>query len=475
MAVVDTNTGALVSGAAYELSGRQTGPLISDGDRAYQTTTTSSGTATVNPRTYVAIFDENTGQMVGASPIEIAGDNSDNVIVGQNDRVYLVATQYSNPSNFSDTDTVVAVIDTATGVLVGGAPLVIEAPRANALVIDDDHRRAYLTTSQNNVTQVTIINTETRDVVATSSDIEGSPSNCSLVLNESGDRAYLVTQFYNGSGFETNLTAIDTGDGSDENIITVDGYSINDPVLDDNNHIYLTTVDNNITTVRAIDSDSGVVLDSVDVEDVYSSYPAVLSKSGDLVYVYLSGQADDGTPMARMAVFDTATGTAAPTIELAGQSYEAIDVGDHVYVTTYLYDEEDGSATTAISIIDGHTGQKLTSSPMEIDGFIDPNVITVGDRAYLVTYDDIAQTVHFAVIDLENYELLNEEPIAVTGSLEDYVFDDTEDGAAHLLVSAFDEAAGTYETTIATVDPVSGDVDPSAATSTLSHSTAEAS
>ena len=66
---------------------------------------------------------------------------------------------------------------------------------------------------------------------------------------------------------------------------------------------------------------------------------------------------------------------------------------------------------------------------------------------------------HLAVIDLQNNKLVTDEPIPLLGFPDDYYFGANEDGNPYLVVSSFNSGDGTSQTTVATVDPVDGDVD----------------
>lgn len=489
--LIDNDQGAATDNKLLRLSKNtnsySAGRLLVRGDRIYVTTDGTdpqSGTRLTN----LAILDANSGELL-ATPLAVAGDNmsGDDIVFGGNDRAYLIRHDWT--ADPTADQTYVAVVDTATGQLVGSEPIDTNGQPTGNLVVDDSTGRAYLTTirstSSGGKTWITVIDTENGRAVDTPVERDGIGIH-SVVLSKNGDRAYQLLQ----TGSFTSLadssqtivvvnTATGAADGADIEV-NVPGGAGGDLVLDHNangnEHAYVSTItpDYQHTTITAIDLQIRTVVGQIaDIDGIPPRAP-VVSGSGKTVYQVVDGTDGSGALVTRVALFDTATGAAiGQPIEVAGgQANEVQEIGNRLYVQTEQFDVRDPDNSTddtyvsRVAVINTQTGQ-LMGAPLQTDGSTAGDITVNGDRAYQRTVDEDRQITRITVIDATTGQRVGAGPIALDGTIpDDFAASPfNPPGDAPLVfggddrvyqVTEFDNNDGTYTVRVAVIDTESG-------------------
>jgi hypothetical protein len=452
VAAIDAETGELVDndqGAAsddkllrlpIDSNNYSNGRLLVHGNRIYAVTV-APDPATGTPSTHLAILNADTGELL-ATPITVTGENmsGDDIVFGGNDRAYLVRHDWTADSTADQT--YVAVVNTATGQLVGSQPVSTNGQPTGNLVIDDSTGRAYLTTIRNTSsggkTWITVIDTEDGQPVNTPVERDGLGIH-SVVLSKNGDRAYQLLQtgdFSSPADSSQTIAVINTttgaADGADVDV-DVPGGSGGDLVLDHNangnEHAYVSTLtpDYQHTTITVIDTQTRTVVDRVADINGAPPRPPVLSGNGKTVYQVIDGTDGSGAMVTRVAVFDTATGTAigAQPIEvMGGQADEVQEIGDRLYVQTTAHnvndpdDFADDTDTSRVAVINTQTGQ-LMGAPLQTDGITAGDIVVNGDRAYQRTVDETRQITRITVLDTTTGQRVGASPIEIDGTIPD--------------------------------------------------------
>ena len=477
--VIDTQTGEVVSDDPVALAGQSDQGLIIKGNRAYVNTYTYDPVANGSVA-HIAIFDTESGELVGGEPIDVVGGNT--FVVGGNDRAYVTGYDFLNDQ------TRVTIIDTTNGDLVDDGTIVASGQENSVLVLDDDHQRAYFTTrstTSNQAVWVGAVDTINGRLVGAPVEIDGAANSQRVVVSDDGSRAYVLTSAgdtANGVPTTTTVTVINAADGTGSTLKTVDGWADYNLVLGPGGRVYVATNAAESpgyfsTTTTAIDS-TGAVVDTATTNGTPLGGPT-LSANGRTVYQVISGfNSDTNTSAAYIAVFDASTGTAiGDPVEVPGQVVGAFtnegphisEVGDHLYVTTEEYVEgaapgnADDMYKTRIASIDTRTGQ-LVGDPVEVEGKVTGRMQVAGDRVYQQTSDrwKNVQTTRVVVIDAATGKLVDGSSPIVLSGLPDQVGASTYsplvfDGAGNAYqVTTFNNGNGTYTVRVAVIDGENG-------------------
>jgi hypothetical protein len=496
IAAIDAETGELVDNDQGAVSNNKllqlpvgaepfsNGRLLVHGNRIYALTETiDSSTGTQS--NHLAVIDAGSGQLLG-TPVTFTGERmgSDDIVFGENDRAYLVRHDWTADPSADKTN--IAVINTATGQLVGGAAVSVDGQPTGDLVVDDRTDRAFLTTVRDTPegpkTWVNVVDTAIGLKVGTPVERDGRGMH-SVVLSKDGDRAYQLTQ--NGDYLDpdtvSTITVINTTTGAVDGIdIVLDGSPGGDLVLDrnanGNEHAYVTTQDTDFqeSSITVIDLQTRSVVDEVVDINGFPS-PLTLSSNGKTVYRVIAGTDPDTSALVtRVAVFDTVTGTAiGQPIEITGgQADEPQEVGDRLYVQTTETqlndpeDFEDDVVVSRVAVINTETGQRL-GIPVETEGNIAGDIIVNGDRAYQRTEDEQRQISRITVINTDTGQRVGATPVEVdgliaenlsqtpTGIPRDAVLVFGENDRAYQ-VTEFDEGDGTFTVRLAVINTETG-------------------
>ncbi len=368
-----------------------------------------------------------------SSPFTFNGQRTgEQEIIFSGDRAYLVGHDWTTDSTADKTN--IAVINVTTGQLVD----VVSAdgqPMGN-LVVDDSTGRAYMTTLRftpgGPKTWVNVIDTEDGALVGSPIEIDGIGIH-SVVLNRDGSRAYQLSHNgESGAGGASTITVINTTTGARDGTdidVDVPGGVGGDLVLDGNTagneHAYVTTInpDSQHATITVIDTETRAVVDQLNDINGYPPRSLALSDNGKSVYqVFDATDPDTGAYITRVAVFNTATGTAVgqPITIAGGRADEVQEVGDRLYVQTVQNnvndpdDYDDDTVTSRVAVINTQTGQ-LMSSPLETEGGIAGDIIVNGDRAYQTTVDEERQITRVTVINTATGARVGATPIEING------------------------------------------------------------
>ncbi|WP_445169408.1 hypothetical protein ACTXG7_08855 [Mycolicibacterium sp. Dal123E01] len=421
-------------------------PILSaDGKRAYQVSETSeqSGRGT----TTVGIVNTVTGTAVGV-PITLQGQRVGALLVSTDGtRIYQTVQEF-DPTTETYTTTV-AIINTATGALVG-TPVVLDGAAGGLLQLSSDGTRAFQTSkvfdaaTSKYTSTVAVIDTVSGGLVGTPLTAAGSPYSrrlfgiyyAPLQFSADGARAYLTT------------TTDDSGTSTIQHTTTV--------VL--------------INTATATQIGAPIVLDGEPVG------PLALSADGTRAFrVSLIHGIDYAPDTTLVAVFDATTGvlvdtpvtltgyvaggrsTSAPTTPVVQFSPD----GSRAFLT--VVNPDGGNETTKVVMIDSASGSLLgTPTVMSWEAFgslqQSPNDPT---RYYQVVQHPVSVD---APLGFTSVQVINSangapigEPVVVDGLLGT-VLEYNADGTRAFLISStnLDTAPTSTKTFVAVINSVTG-------------------
>lgn len=344
----------------------------------------------------------------------------------------------------SRTTNTLAVADATTGGQIG-SQIKLKGHVESAL-LSDDGRRAVITTADGSGTRVTVLDMTT-GLQAGATIALGDASAASPVLSADGGRALIVTRRYDPKGATpTRLTVIDTASGALLRTVEVPGLSSNPLLNADGTRAVVTlgppSYDPTATSIQVavINTVTGATLGTSTVPCGPSVVPEMISddervlivtestdKSSHLAIVDTRTGSQIGATLAfdghvmqvrvdgpkvlvvtdafdevtrtdttRVVLADSTTGThSGSTVVLPGavfpDSLVLTSDGSRAVVTTHVYDNATGAASTSVAVVDAIQGGQI-GPPLVVDGFLsagNPVLSADGHRALVVASDAV--------------------------------------------------------------------------------------
>jgi DNA-binding beta-propeller fold protein YncE len=277
----------------------------------------------------------------------------------------------------------VTVINTANNTVVNTVNL---GGSVGLTQIAPDGNHVFVETLDSSSVTVTMLDGRTGTTTGTPAQISGFPIG---YLAFSGNRGYLTTISSTANSSTTTVTAIDAADNSIVGSTNFDGVADGGVVISpDGTKAAQATHDpysGTASTLTLFDPRTGAVTDTpVSLDGWRDSYvPALFSRGGDRLSVITTVNG----VQSRLVVVDTATAAViASPITLAGypgnirQSEVFGPQSDLLYVASPYTDPNDGTAHTAVVVVDTTDGTTI-GPPLVLDGN------TVGTESFSVTPD----------------------------------------------------------------------------------------
>ncbi|WP_280825382.1 YncE family protein [Mycobacterium sp. OTB74] len=413
IALVDSATGTQ-TGPTVTVPGNASGIPLLTADSTHAVVTTTVTDPTTGSATRVALYNTATGTQTGTA-LTIPGTATGSVLSADGTHALITTVVYDSATDSNSTR--VAVLDTTTGAQTGTTLNIAGLASGSPLLLADRRHVLMDTTVTNlagNTTQVALIDTTTGTQTGTTLTLQGTPPGVP-VLSADGTHALITTSvFTQSTGDTTQVALIDTTTGTQTGTtVTLTGSAASPRLLSANgSQALITTISgdstNGFTTRAAVfNTTTGAQTGSTLTLTGAESGSPVLAADGTNVVITTSAYDSTVGSTARLAVFNTTTGTqTGSTLTLGGdpRGVQLIN-GDvhHALITTAVYDSLTSTFTTRAVMVDLTTGAQ-TGTALNIlgDSVGYPPVLSGdGSHALITSYNDNAtpHTTRVAVLN----------------------------------------------------------------------------
>lgn len=400
-------TGATRVATIDTTTGKQVGPtlILGGGDTPEQVTAAG---AYVLFGSWRAIVDTETGVLVDSALIR---DASSLALTNDGTRA-LITTHHHDDTTGAET-AMIAAVDTASGNQVG-ATVTLNGIPANPPVLSADGTRAVFAATDDveNAIEVAVIDTVTGNQIGTTTTLTGRQL---VSLSTAAGGRVVISAV--GGGLQADSTLVSVIDTATGTLIgttaSLAGSPAVTPVLNaaGTRAVIVTTSFDSVTgasnaRVAVFDTATGTqVGTSVTFADPRRVFAAV-SVDGTRALITLAPTDFTTGGAARVAVIDTATGTQmGTTVTIAGiPSGPAMFVADgaRVVFTTHVYDPGTRKNTTRVAVIDPLTGAQVGSTFSVTSTALSAQVLSADGTRVMVTTASgnlFAGTTRVAAID----------------------------------------------------------------------------
>ncbi|OBA95385.1 hypothetical protein A5662_01640 [Mycobacteriaceae bacterium 1482268.1] len=386
-----------------------------------------------------------------ATPIDLGNDTyASMTFLPKGDRAFVTMNHYDGTSQ-------VAVIDTANETLVA-QPIQVD-DQSSWVTYNEDGSRAIVTSYNWDGTNytgghVTVIDPETGKVVGQPIVTDGYTY--AHAFSEDGTRVYVTSNDYVHNTSSFYVVNTETGDVMEQPTIS-DGYLNQFQFTEDRSQIRLTSVDheNQTTTFALIDAKSGTVVGQTNpLNGIGYAQP---STDGSRLY-YTGHNYDDNTNT--FAVIDPETGSVlGQPVTMTGEpksGWNYYDDGPRRYLTS-----SDGTVTS-LAIVDNHTGEVAGGAPVTVEGdfkYLGYNADK--SRVYVTTEvdnEDGTKTTKVAMVNGETGALIGATPLPLNGAPAGPAYANADGTELYQLTSDEPGASGFPVTRLNVIDPNTGEV-----------------
>jgi hypothetical protein len=364
--------------------------VLSDNNTHNVTLSYATDPTTGKPRTLVSVVDNSTGDQVGTT-VTLDGYSASSPVVTTDGRHAFVATTYNDTDN--KPHILVAEIETTTGTQLGFTLDLIGTLSNLALSAKDT--RAVVTTTWNRSdtgdisefggTVVAVLDSATGVNTGGIAFLDGVVSN--FVPSADNKHVLITTSNPWAPGYPgTSVVVINTVTGfATGPVKKFQGDATWTPPLllsDDGARALIMTIANRDTTVlRVVDTTTGYqVGDDVNVVG-YADGPAIMT--GDGIHVLLrTFDYYSGTENEALTVFDTTTSSQTGTsLWIHGNPYGApllTPDGKHAVIITTVKDSDYVSTMTGVAILDTTTGRQVGTTLSILGGVLSSPTLGAG-------------------------------------------------------------------------------------------------